>query len=214
MLFFLFLALCSLCFLFNPDTTAAGIFGLLFSAVFLCIFYYSKKQSDNSSTSNYKNIEKKYNHALGNLINQMSKINHDYALGLTEVDLLEIAGTDHPFDIIAAKITLGYPTVPDFLHNTNHMITLLSEEMNLSVEQCAKVTFHFIHELTPSVTNEAIQEIADNFSAQLSPEFYFLKNKINYELSTLGMIMGVAQRNGDYNLQQKVQNLRKKRGYI
>ena len=176
---------------------------LLFCGIAVAVAAVSKEKKENE-----------LNRARGDAMNVTSKINHDYALGLTELDLLDIAYAERPYDLIAERVSPGYPSVAEFLSETNRMILLLSDEMDLSDHQRASVALSFSRELVPSVTIEAVQSIADNFSAYVPDELYFLKNKINYELSTLGIIMTVAQQTSDYDLQHKVQALRKKRGYI
>ncbi len=198
-------------FSFMGDNPPVGVVYLLLAAGCVFLALSLERRSDEQDP---KATENELNRARGNAINAISKINHDYALDLTEVDLLDIADSEHPFDIIAEKITPRYPTISDFFQKTDEMLTQLSEEMNLSEKQCENIAMYFLRDTMPNLTDELLRQIADNFSAQLPREFYFLKNKINYELSTLGMIMTVAQQTNDYDMQQKVQALRKKRGYI
>lgn len=198
-------------FSFIGDNPPVGIVYMLLAAGCVFLALYLERHTE---TQGPKATENELNRARGNAINATSKINHDYALGLTEADLLDIADSEHPFDMIAEKIIPGYPTIPDFFQKTDEMFTQLSEEMNLSEEQCENIAMYFLRDAMPNLTDELLRQIADNFSAQLPRELYFLKNKINYELSTLGMIMTVAQQTNDYDMQQKVQALRRKRGYI
>lgn len=135
-------------------------------------------------------------------------------LNISDYVLVEIAKSTDPIKALREKVVPGYPSEQDFFENMDKTFSYLFDEMRLTEEQQEEVAFTFLNDFMPSVTDDMLKQIAHRFGSNAPPKMSFLKDKINYELAALGVIMTVGNHYNDFNLKSKVQNIRKKRGYM
>ena len=195
----------------DPDDISAGVFCLLLCAGCFFLSRYFERRSDEKYSKKQK---EKLNRSRGALINDVTKINHDYMLGLSEADFLDISSSDNPLRTFTSKIPHGVPSVSSFCINMETMLNSLMEEMNLSEEKANLIYSIFLEQLVLGISDEVVEETAQNFSRHLPPQLSFLKGKINYELAALGVIENIAQQINDLSLHNSVEYIRRKRGYI
>ena len=124
-----------------------------------------------------------------------------------------IVHSHNPFQAFVSNIAPGRPTIAEFCLSMENMLNLLMEEMKLSEDDMGNIYVEFLS-MTTAVTDELISEIASSFANVLPPQMSFLKNKVNYELACLGHIMQHGMSNNRQDICQKVNSIRKKRGYI
>lgn len=174
----------------------------------------SSNQTHINHKNNYTQQQEDLNKSREMLINDVTKINHDYMLELSESDLLDISYSEDPIRAFASKIIPGTPTMATFCLNMENMVNSLLDEMPLSKEKADLVYSIFLEQLISGISSEIIEEIARNYSQYLPSHLYFLKGKINYELGALGVIETIAQQTNDLSLHNSVEYIRRKRGYI
>lgn len=175
----------------------------------------SEITSNNSSQAEYiQNLKEQLAIARSQMISELNKIDKAYMLNLSKADYVAITSSDNIPAALRNRIKPGPPTVSEYYSNMEKIFESLYQEMPMTDEQAKDVVSAFVFELMPEITDEKLREIAFEFGKYVHKDFPFLKDKINYELGALGVIMTVAQRNNDLNLYQKVQAIRKKRGYI
>lgn len=175
----------------------------------------SETTSNNSSQAEYiQNLKEQLAIARSQMISELNKIDKAYMLNLSKADYVAITSSTNIPAALRNRIKPGTPTVSEYYSNMEKTIESLYYEMPMTDEQVQDVATAFVYELMPEITDEKLREIAFEFGKYVHKDFPFLKDKINYELGALGVIMTVAQRNNDLNLYQKVQAIRKKRGYI
>ena len=195
----------------DKNGVLGGIFFLALSAACFLLSRYLERRSNEKYCKEQK---EKLNRSRGALINDVTKINHDYMLGLSEADFLDISSSDNPLRTFTSKIPHGVPSVSSFCINMETMLNSLLDEMNLSEEKADLVYSIFLKQLISGISDEVVEETAQNFSRHLPPQLSFLKGKINYELAALGVIENISQQTNDLSLHNSVEYIRRKRGYI
>lgn len=143
----------------------------------------------------------------------LKKINDDYCLGLSNDDLKMVFESTDPLSFVASKTHPGIPTVADYCLCMETTLNRIMDEINLSETDKNTIYFDFLSGLS-LVTDELIGKIAAAFTSNVPPHLYFLKDKINYELASLGFIMQYGIDTGRKDICAKITMLRKKRGYI
>lgn len=153
---------------------------------------------------------------------ELQHLNHSYMLGLpdltkeqfsAEITPDTIVHAHNPFLAFADHIAHGKPTIAEFCLSMETMLAHLMEEMQLDEEDMGNIYAEFLS-MTTAVTDELISEIVQSYASALPPQMHFLKDKINYELACLGHIMQHGMSNNRQDICQKVNSIRKKRGYI
>ena len=155
----------------------------------------------------------------------LQQINHSYMLGLPNLSQMvfispetkafqaRILESDNPLSAFAKEVKPGKPNIGEFCLSMETMLNRLMKEMQLDEGDMSNIYVEFLS-MTTAVTDELIDEIVQPYASSLPPQMHFLKDKVNYELACLGHIMqhGVDQNRQD--ICNKVDAIRKKRGYI
>ena len=191
-----------------------GIF-MIFSNTF------DDKPTPNTPTSSQeiqrKNDERRLRELEVIVKRDINNINRGYMLELSEEDISIILNSDDSqsfYNRMASKIQPGTPQRAEFCFCMDEMLSSLIDEMSLTQEEIDIIWAVFLSVFMPTVTDESIIEIAKSFEEDLRPEMHFLKGKINYELSCLGILMTIGIEEKDFHLQNEVNRIRRKRGYI
>lgn len=165
-----------------------------------------KKQQDS--------LEKDHKRSLEELTKYTHHLNRSYMLGLSDDEIIEIVNSENSLDTFANKVTHTPPDPHEYYVNMEETISALFDEMYLSDEQKEKIVLIFLRDFMPGVTEDMLKELAYEFGKSLPAKLYFLKDKINYELAALGVMMTIAQKTNDFDLKRKVNGIRRNRGYI
>ncbi len=151
------------------------------------------------------------------VIDNLKPILDAYMLKVSDDVLERILESCDDIESICAELETHIPeealTMRVFASNLFEMKDNLCYEMKLSDDKRDDVGLYFMQALA-QMSNEDLPAIAYEFYKVLPQEFTFLENRINYELSALGLIMQFSLENYDISLQEKVNSIRKKRGYI
>lgn len=167
-------------------------------------------------------IWKQYLEQRAEIAKELQHLNHCYMLGLPDltkekytasITCSTIVHSHNPFQAFVSNIAPSRPTIAEFCLSMENMLNLLMEEMKLSEDDMGNIYVEFLS-MTTAVTDELISEIASSFANVLPPQMSFLKNKVNYELACLGHIMQHGMSSNRQDICQKVNSIRKKRGYI
>lgn len=136
-----------------------------------------------------------------------------YGLNLSESDINDICLSDDPLSAMSSKVSPGYQPVEQFVVEIDKFISDILMHVGASPFEMYEAHTYFIDSLQ-SLTEESMHAIADQFSAVTCSTMPFLKDKINYELAALGVIMQYAINTQNQILQNKVTQYRKERGFI
>lgn len=164
-----------------------------------------------------KNDERRLKELESNIKKGITNIIRGYMLELSDEDISNILSADNLesfYSRMASKIQPGTPKRAEFCFCMDEMLSSLIDEMSLTQEEIDIIWTVFLSVFMPTVTDESIAEIAKSFEEDLRPELHFLKGKINYELSCLGILMTIGIEEEDFHLQNEVNRIRRKNGYI
>ncbi len=207
--------------LFTRDATLGAwihIIGAFICMVFgFCYAFCSRTSKNNSSNPKEQELSAQYSNALNKLIETIQMINSSYMLNLPPSTMNKIASSSNPLLEMSKYVTAGYPSVPNFCF---YMATKCEEiifELDIPEEKSAELYSYCLESL--SATSEGFSEkdiidITKSYAENLPAELSFLSDKVNYETSALGLIANYAISKADGVLIKKINEHRKKRGYI
>ena len=168
------------------------------------------------------NYWEEYNRQRTEIAKELQVINFSHMLGLPNLTQEKytlsaedaIVHAHNPLNAFKSHIKPGKPSVAEFCLCMETMFNQLTEEMQFSESDKNDVYAELIPMLICGTTVELIEQILQSYAVTIPPSMKFLKNKINYELVTLGHIMqyGIDQQRSD--ICEKVNEHRRKRGYI
>ena len=204
---------------------AFPIFCLIFSLIFFCggIYHLVKSAQINKEYRAYANAKLLNAEMLKvkkDLVDDFHQLSISYMLGIDYCDLKDAIMNGNIEDALAifnGMIPPDAPTVEDFCGNLAEKCGVIVEEIHLSKEKFEAITLYvlqIVDEMDATFTDEHIAQTAAEFAKYIPKELSNLHNKVNYDLAALGFIMSYAQEMHDDYIAIKVNEIRKKRGYI
>ena len=207
-------------FILSNGASSFGIIVLLFACALLVAagVIYAKDKKISEAQEELKELVKKRK----KLAQDLQKINHSYMLGIPDLTKEQfdirfinqsIVYSEDPISALASQVPPGTPSIAEFCLNMEVMLNMLLDELNLSEEKKNEIYEFFLNTLIHDVSEETIKEIAKAFSTFLPPQFYFLNDKINYELECLGLIVQYGDDCKDEIILSKANDMLKSKGY-
>lgn len=172
---------------------------------------------DDSNIQNVQDLSRQYSNAVKKLTDTLQTINSSYMLNLPSSTINQIALSDNPFLELSKHIPSGYPSVPNFCFYMATKCEEIIAEFKLPEQKSVELynyCLECISEVSEVFTEEEIIALANSYAEDLPAEFMFLSTKINYETTALGLIADHAISNADGELIKKINEYRRKRGYI
>lgn len=201
---FIFIGVCACA----SEAVGFGIFALVFgiAGVILGIYLLHRYNEAEKELQLYKDLRKELKKSLKTIINA-------YMLNISGRELEEILNSNDPNYEFNHSIPRGIPSEMEFCENMITKLASLIEEMKIPFDIATSIMLYARSELN-SVDIEFIKEVASQHSKDMPSELYGLKDKINYETASLGIIQSYAFENSNQELIDKVTRLRIVRGYF
>lgn len=164
--------------------------------------------------SGEKLLEFEYQLKISYIQSLLEDMNFDFALGLYDGDIYQLARSDDPYKMMRQYIKEGFPTLQEFKSNIMNNAHAILHTCGLDSEKAQQIEDRICEELEDLTTQEEIDMIAAEFSKDVPEELSFLYGKINYTVAVLGHMEAIAQETNDLELHNKVTDIRRKNGYI
>lgn len=155
--------------------------------------------------------------ALKNLARKLKDLSDSYMLNLSNSTIDQIVSSEDIFLEFSKYVPYGYPSVSTFCFNMATKCEEIVNKLKPSDFKAGVVYNHcmeYISSASKVLTEEDIMNIAAEYSADLPEELRCLSSKINYETSALSIIAEYAISVADGELISKINDYRKKRGFI
>lgn len=143
---------------------------------------------------------------------EIEDLNFDYSLGLYDGDVFAIAELDDPLTELGKYIDHEPITLDTFKRETLCKADVFLQSSALSEKDQSEIK-NILAEKLSELDEALVAELAAVYSEGVVDQLPFLKGKINYTLSTLGALQGIADETYNSILSEHIHQIRKKRGF-
>ena len=161
--------------------------------------------------------QSKANAVVNETKNLFSELANSYMFSIPDKAISEIICSDDPYLAFSKYVPCGRPTVQDFCTNLTTQFERLVDKMQVPDSNIGPLYNHVFKEISlmrETLSDDDIKTISLKQAEKLPKELTCLTDMINYESAALGIIAEYAISTSNGVLIKKVNEYRRKRGYI